>query len=517
MMKYLPRFVLGCSLFALMPVIAQAAGTYYNGNYYRSPQTTYSSQGYAQRTNNVNTAAYNRAGYASTRSTASVRNTGAATTQQAARTTMNNTANASAKNGFWLDAGFTHEMAQWQFEMKENASILHYDNIGWNVFDVKGGYEFDLGKLRGQIDAGFKYGMQSGESHMVDDDITKGGFLRTTWCQSVDSEGNCIGYIGDQIGHAMSIGKSDGGNMFGFNVGFGLTDAFKWGNVRLTPSVGYRYLKYKLETSQNYGLAVDTAKCIEVNGEIQCDPAIVVHYTNGSQQVIWGPTDENQDGFWDIAWGTDDDGNPVYADGLYPEGTYYFEQAGVSHSYEVEWAGPYVALDMDYMINANNAVNGRVELGFPGYTATGDQPYRFDWAHPKSVEDKAGMFGAFHLGFGANWMTAITNTLSLSVGLTYDYYSVSDADATTYLNGDYYMGIYNDLYNAYYAMFKENNPGMSDADLTTNTEQAMLNDQNAKYITTLEAECPGWVCKADSEIESFYKSIGIRVGLSARF
>lgn len=500
-MMYFAKFAFGCSLFALAPVMAQAAGTYYNGGTYRSPQTGYNTQSYMQRANNG--AGYTRTNYSNYSNYSAVQpNANARTSQRGAQSQQASQQNRSVvaaksgRRGFWLDAGFSHEMAQWQFEM-EGSSKLHYDNIGWNVFDVEGGYSFDMGKVRGQIDLGFKYGFQSGESSMVDDDVTNGGAFVASLYEQCDAEGNCTGYLGDQITHALSVGTSDGGNMLGFNVGFGLTDAWKWGNVRFTPSVGYRYLKYKLETKKNYGLMIDSAQCVEIDGEVRCDPVILVHYNNGDVQMLWGPTDTNQDGFWDIGTG---------ADGVYPEGTVYFQQPGVSHSYEVEWAGPYLALDMDYLINANNSVNGHVELGMPGYKATGDQPYRFDWAHPKSVEDEAGMFGAFHLGLGANWLTAITDTVSLSLGFTYDYYSVSDADATTYLSENYYMGIYNEILDAW------QNAGR--------TEEEMLGtdgNQTAIAIKDLQNACPGWVCKDNGIIESFYKSIGIRVGINARF
>ena len=147
-----------------------------------------------------------------------------------------------------------------------------------------------------------------------------------------------------------------------------------------------------------------------------------------------------------------------------------------------------------------------MELGLPGYKATGNQPYRFDWQHPKSVEDEAGMGSALHFGLGANWTTAITNSVALSIGLTYDYYSVSDADAKTYLNETYYTDLYNSILNS--ATWGGN-------------EENMLNpetgDPVAINIKNLEEQCPGWVCTSSGEIESFYKSIGIRVGLNATF
>ena len=482
------------SLFALMlltPIVANAAGTYYSGytNAYQSPQTRYSTQTYAQRQTGY-ASRYNNA-YNTSYASRYNNNTATSAQQQNTATSNQATTSANKKSGFWLDAGISHEMAQWQFEMAQSGSILSYDNVGWNVLDVSGGYAFDVGSTTLQVDAGLKYGMQWGESTMYDDDITNGGFLVTTWINANDGT-----EIGDQIGHAMSIGTSQGGNMLGFNVGFGLTDIFKIGNVTLTPSVGYRYLKYKLETENNYGLSVDTTACFRVEGsdEIQCDPAIVVNLSDGSQQIIWR---DSIDGSMDV---------PGNASSINTGSTYYYHQPGTSHSYETTWAGPYIALDMDYLINQNNSVNGRIELGFPGYNSTGDQPYRFDWAHPKSVEDDAGMFGAIHFGLGANWQTAITDSIALSIGLTYDYYTVSGADAKTYLNGTYYNDWYNMILNS---------------DKWNGDETAMLNpdtgDPTAINIKALEEQCPGWVCSTSGEIESFYKSMGIRVGINARF
>ncbi len=491
-MKKITNFLFGCSLVAVAPIAANAAGTYYTGNY-QSPQTRYAQQSYATR----NTAAtrntgYNTNGYSSYASTRPVVGSRTTTTQVAQQPRTVAPAATKSKSGFWVDAGISRETAMWQFEMKESSSILHYDNISWNVFDVSGGYAFDWGKVGLQIDAGFKYGMQSGDSTMVDDDITNGGYLITQW---IDSDTSNV--IGNQIGHALSVGTSNGGNMYGFNIGVGMTDLFKWGNVKFTPSIGYRYLKYKLETEKNYGLSVDTSACFKLDGsdEIQCDPAIVIHYQDGKQQIIWR---DSVNGKMEVGTGA------VSVD---TGGTYFYQQPGTSHSYEVEWSGPYVAMDMDYAINQNNSVNGHVELGFPGYNASGDQPYRFDWRHPKSVEDEAGIGSALHFGFGANWTTAITNSISLSIGLTYDYYTVDDADAKTYLNQNYYTGIYNSLLEQWVKAGK--------------TEADMLNPQTgdpiALNIKDLESSCPGWVCSTDNEIESFYKSMGIRVGIKAKF
>ena len=50
-MKMLSKLFLNCSLFALLPVVANAAGTYYTGGY-QSPQTRYAQKSYTQRDTN---------------------------------------------------------------------------------------------------------------------------------------------------------------------------------------------------------------------------------------------------------------------------------------------------------------------------------------------------------------------------------------------------------------------------------------------------------------------------------
>lgn len=496
------RYLFVTSMFAVMPILADAAGTYYVGNY-QSPQQNYSELGYstqrysgpyARRTSNGN---YSQdTTYTRTRMRVTPNDNAYVGRQYAEYTKTEikeeKKLSVADNKGFWIAPSLIHEFAGWRFDMKNAGSILHYDNLRWNVFDVTAGYRFDAGNLPLQIDAGFKYGMQFGDSTMEDDDISNGGYLVTEW---VEDNGESTSYIGQQIGHALSVGTSNGGNMFGFNAGFGLSDFFKIGSLRMTPSIGYRYMKYKLETKDTKGVTVDTGYCSTVNGsdEIQCDPIIVLQYGN-DQKVLWNE-DVNEYGFFVIEPG---------AEGVNTAGTYEYELPGVSHSYETEWAGPYLALDMNYDINANNAVNARIEFGLPIYDSVGDQPYRPDWAHSKSVEDKGGFGDAWHFGFGANYMTAITNSLSFTMGVTFDYYSVNGADASTYLNKSYYEDAYNTLLQYY-------------VDNGYNEAYMLENDPTAQNIVQTEQECPGWVCKADGEIESVYKSLGLRVGLNAKF
>ena len=126
-----------------------------------------------------------------------------------------------------------------------------------------------------------------------------------------------------------------------------------------------------------------------------------------------------------------------------------------------------------------------LEFGLPTYKSVGNQPYRIDWAHPTSVEDKGGLGDAWHLGLNAMWSTSISDSAMLSVGMTYDYYSVKGADATTYLNAGYYQ----DLLDAGY----------------------ITEDEYNEYASA------GWKVESKGEIESIYKSIGIHVGVNVKF
>ena len=492
-MNKIKSVLLNAVMFVVLPGIAGAAGTYYNtGNLYQQRYGNGNS-GYAN-TNYAN-ASY---GMQSTRTTTT-------RTVKKKSSSSQRKSSSGAKQGFVLGGGLAHETATWNFEMNTAGSKLRYDDIAWNVIDGYGTYYFG-DSMPMQIKIGARYGMQYGDSPMLDDDISKGGYMAMTW---TDEGGNILGY---QTGHALSVGTSKGGSQMGFNAAFGLTDFFAWGRAKITPSFGYRYLKYKLTTEQNYGVAIDIFEstgnhpyitCISgYLGEIQCDPFLLFYSSNG-EITITGRVEDGGvitdiiqlpaiSGFNTIGVGTG--------------GTYYYEQSGTSHEYTTTWAGPYVALDAEYVVDNSNIITGGIELGLPVYTSEGDQPYRYDWAHPKSVEDSGGLGDAIHLGLNANWKTSITDSAMLTLGFTFDYYKVSGATARTYLNGAYYTELYNAYLDAY-------NTGTANGTLS-DYEAALLNEE----LDTLEAyRAAGWKLESSSEIESVYKSMGIRLGVEVKF
>ena len=492
-MKKLSRILFNVSFFALMPAIAGAAGTYYNGNTYRNPQSC----------NNTNTGGfYNNygagRGYYGQNMNDTMNMMGMQKTSTTVKKKTKDTTNVT-KRGFLLNVGASHEFADWNFEMKNAGSKLNYNGVRWNVVDIEGAYYFGDSTPM-QIKVGGRYGKQFGDISMIDDDLSSDAMWSVL---ALNVDGNPEYAITGTP--AISVGTSKDGTQMGFNAAFGLTDFFKVGNLRMTPSIGYRYFKHKLETKGNYGLMVDILtsdsfiNCIEVqNGEIQCSPYI--GFANSAGDIIGfagfatnssGALETNEDGSYIIL-------NNTTAVQLDPGNTYYYEQSGTSHSYETEWAGPYIALDMEYTINNNNFVDMGIELGLPMYDSKGDQPYRFDWAHPTSVEDKGDFGDAYHLGLNGNWSTRVSESISLTFGFTYDYYHVKDAKATTYLNASQYQELLNQ-YQYYY-------------------DNSQLTDEGIAYLNELkELKSAGWKMESENEIESVYKSMGIRIGLNVKF
>ena len=374
----------------------------------------------------------------------------------------------------------------------------------WNVLDGNLAYYFGDSTPM-QIKVGARYGMQFGESTMIDDDISNGGYLVTTW---VDSGGGVLGY---QTGHALASGTSKNGKQMGFNAAFGLTDFFKWGRVKMTPFAGYRYLKYKLKTENGRGLTMDIFEptdshtyvtCVSgYMGEILCPPIVIFEGNNGGETA----TEYTITGFvpaGDTLIAMPSENVMSNVEGVSTGNSWYYEQGGTTHEYTTTWAGPYLAMDMEYDIDNKNVVFGGIELGLPYYTSQGDQPYRYDWQHPTSVEDTGDFGDAIHLGLNALWKTSITDSTMFTLGFTYDYYKVSNATAKTFLNGTYYTGLYNDYQS------------MLNAGTLSEDQQAAI-QQEMNVIDDYRAS--GWVLEAPNEIQSVYKSMGIRLGVEMKF
>ena len=404
--------------------------------------------------------------------------------------------------------------------------------MAWNVFNANGAYYFgDDTKM--QINVGFRYGKQYGESPMIDDDISSDKAIQAVYygdseeIKGVYATLNDSGDVGFVQGlflegnPAMSIGTSEGGTQMGYNVGFGLTDFFTWNKVKVTPSIGYRYFKHKLTTQNNKGMAIGVfsatadasgapanamVTCVQMSGsnEVQCVPYIVsgnVIYEDGSIGSSYANGYPLYGGLLEVV---DDVYYTLNAGGPYFDtpGTYYYEQPGTSHEYETEWAGPYLALDMEYQINKDNMLTGGIEFGLPKYDSKGNQPYRWDWAHPTSVEDKGDFGDAYHFGLNANWMTSITDSAYLSLGFTFDYYKVSNATANTYLNAAYHQSLL-DAVDYILVNYDLTDEGIA-------YYEGMRNELNG-YRSN------GWKVEDKKEINSIYKSMGIRIGINMKF
>ena len=474
-MKGISHILFCVALVSILPLVADAAGTYYNGNLYQNPQR------YGTMAGGNGGGFYNNYG-AGRGYGQNMQNMGVTkTTVQTVKKTTKKTS-TDKKQGLQMGVGLSHEFADWGFDMNDAGSKLHYDNLRWNVIDGEIAYYFG-GSTPVQIKVGGRYGMQFGDSPMFDDDISS-EYMWETETQIVNGESEDI-LIGMP---ALSVGTSKDGTQYGFNASFGLTDLFEVGRAKLTPSLGYRYFKHKLETKNNYGLMVQVLNsetfinCLATeNGEIQCGPYIGFANNSGVVTGYGRLSPVVEDGVL-VGYIMENDASAAQLD---IGNTYYYEQPGTSHSYETEWAGPYIALDMEYAINNDNIVSAGLEFGLPIYDSKGNQPYRFDWAHPTSVEDKGEFGDAIHVGFNAMWSTSLSDKVMLNLGMTYDYYRVKDADAKTYLNRDYYTGLYN---------------------------EGIISAEDYSYLNSI-----GWTQEAKDEINSVYKSMGIRLGLSAKF
>ena len=505
-MKRYSYALLGATVLSCLPLIAGAAGTYYNGNLYQNPQR-YGAGGGSNDGGFYNNYGMGRGYGQNMQGNANAR----ATVTQTNKKTVTKKNESAKKNGFVLGADLRHEFANWNFEMKNAGSKLHYDNLRWNIISGEGAYYFG-GSTPMQIKVGAMYGSQWGESPMIDDDVSNEGMWEIQQI-NVDSGSGVVAenvLIGTP---ALSVGNSKGGNQFGFNAAFGFTDLFSIGNVKMTPSIGYRYLKYKLETKNNYGLMVNVLdsntfiNCLEVsNGEIQCSPYVGFADANDVVFSYAGLAEEYDVNGNFVGYVIE---NNTAAPRLDLGETYYYEQHGTSHSYETSWAGPYLALDMEYAINNNNLVNAGIEFGLPIYDAKGDQPYRFDWAHPTSVEDKGDFGDAWHLGLNAMWSTALSDSVMLSLGMTYDYYKVNNATAKTYLNSTYYQSTLDnvDAWVDYY----------EDLGTLSGDDEIMYESYKAEQAHLESLKSAGWTIENKSEIESIYKSMGIRLGLNVKF
>ncbi|MBR5904681.1 MAG: hypothetical protein IKZ49_04075, partial [Alphaproteobacteria bacterium] len=131
-MKKISSILFNVVALSVIPGIAGAAGTYYNGSSY-------------QRYGNNNGGYYknysaSRGGYG--QNYAQGYRTTKKITKKTTKTSQKKDNSGDKKQGFVFGAGLEHQFANWKFEMKNAGSMLHYDNLNWNVINGDLAYYF---------------------------------------------------------------------------------------------------------------------------------------------------------------------------------------------------------------------------------------------------------------------------------------------------------------------------------------------------------------------------------------
>ena len=95
----------------------------------------------------------------------------------------------------------------------------------------------------------------------------------------------------------------------------------------------------------------------------------------------------------------------------------------------------------------------------------------------------------------------------LTFGMTYDYYTVKNASATTHQSESFYKTVLQQIWDNNYV-----------AEGWTTEADMYANDSIAAGIADMYASCGNsWTCTFENEINSFYRSIGVRVGVVGKF
>jgi hypothetical protein len=103
---------------------------------------------------------------------------------------------------------------------------------------------------------------------------------------------------------------------------------------------------------------------------------------------------------------------------------------GTTHIYPVDWTGPFVAANLERMLSPKETFNIYAELFFPTYRAEGTWPGREELQQYPSFVDTGG--SSLGIQLDMKYKYKIYQNVDLSLGGSFEYYQVKDADTTTY-------------------------------------------------------------------------------------
>ncbi|MDR2685788.1 MAG: hypothetical protein LBB23_03405 [Rickettsiales bacterium] len=351
-----------------------------------------------------------------------------------------------ASKAFEFDVFAGYEGADFGFNMNSAGSEISFNNITWQKIGAAGKGTFDLGGTAVEIKGGLELGTQGKSGTVTDDDMQNGGIWSgfvyfsngaqdpslLNW-SSLGGDNEWVNFGSTEL--AYGVGEQGKGSSLGFFASVGLANGWTLAdNITLKPSVGYRYESYKL-IGQNVittsvlailGEGYDEQGVPYMMGDLQAVADFCGNASNACDVMVVFDKDDIPH-FVGFVMGLDDYDEPWF---LTLASAHALD--GITHKYDVVWAGPFIAADIEAKLMPKMTANMRIEIGFPGYSSEADQPFRSDLAHPVAFRDSAGMFSGMHYGLMLGYTAAITDGMSVGLDWKWDYYEVKGAASESF-------------------------------------------------------------------------------------
>lgn len=274
-----------------------------------------------------------------------------------------------------------------------------------------------------------------------------------------------------------------------WSVGFGMRNAWKLGNWDVTPYIGYKKKEQNFEMANHVTPAPFYLEkfCNDV-GDITVNGVTYYNVCTGGINITSQGLDASSLYYADAngneitnmgtvtnttipGYVTLDDGsvyvNLAYGDAI-PDEDYCFhqegqnpevftclksgtaganlvsvfggvssleEQAGTTHMYYVDWAGPYIGINLERKISSREDLSIYGEYFKPHYKVWANWPNRTDLAHDPSFIDEGG--SAYGLLFTLDYRYSIRSNIQLVMGMEYEYIETKGADSTLFESDGY--------------------------------------------------------------------------------